>query len=69
MSALAYTVHDSRGLDVTDAKNPPLTLVAARRVARFYGEGAVVLGARGQIMYRVEPPKEKIQHSPKRPRV
>jgi len=67
VSALSYTIHDGRGLDVTDAKNPPLTLVAARRVARFYGEGAVVLGARGQIMYRVEPPKEKSHTVRKRP--
>ncbi len=59
MSATNYRVLDATDRDVTDRENPPRTLNAARRLARFHGTGAVVLGARNQIVYEVKPKKEK----------
>ncbi len=53
-----YRILDGDDRDVTDASNPPRTLVAARRVAKRYGPGAVVLGARSQILFRVPEAKK-----------
>ncbi len=54
MTPLTYSIRDSQDRDVTPTSTPPATMSAARRIARLYGPGAVVLGARGQVVYTVK---------------
>ena len=58
MSALAYRVLDPEDRDVTPPITPPTTMSQARRIARLYGPGSVVLGARNQVIYTVKQAKE-----------